>query len=167
MTPPPITFGDLVRTLRISNSSAYVYRKFKENHVCFKYHSYSAIIPKLIFDNRRDDDQAAAGPRTGRARAFLQNDNCAVERRGDRRGRMGGLGGGGHDDPIPITVVWGTSGTSAPPSDAFRSARVVGLITVQVRRWKIRWRNKLEDVGVGRMLATRDRRTSRGGGGDR
>jgi RNA 3'-terminal phosphate cyclase len=35
---------------------------------------------------------------------------------------MGGLAGGGHDDPIPITVVWGTSGTSAPPCDAFRSA---------------------------------------------
>lgn len=64
-----------------------------------KYHSYSAIIPELIFDNRR-------GPGTGPARAFLQNEDGAVERRGDRRGRMGGReGGGGDDDRIPITVA--------------------------------------------------------------
>jgi len=63
-----------------------------------KYHSYSAIIPELIFDNRR-------GPGTGPARAFLQNYDGAVERRVDRRGRMGGWAGDGDDDRITITVA--------------------------------------------------------------
>jgi len=54
-----------------------------------------------------------------------------------------------------------------PPCDAFRSARVVVVITVQVRRWKIRWRNILEDVGVGRANDDDERSTNiaRGGGG--